>query len=219
MSARHLEILTEEPSMEVFLQGLLPRMLPQKSTFKIHTFRGKPDLLKKLQARLIAYAKWMPDHFRIMVVVDRDSDDCRELKGRLEDMATASSLVTRSRADLGPWQVVNRVAIEELEAWYFGDWEAVCRTYPRVSRNIPNRARYRDPDAIHGGTWEAFENIMKQYGYFKEGLGKVHAAGAIAKHMDPDHNRSNSFARFRDAIIEAASSCRQSGQDPSAGLG
>ena len=88
-----------------------------------------------------------------------------------------------------------------------------------MSRNIPNRARYRDPDAIHGGTWEAFENIMKQYGYFKEGLGKVHAAGAIAKHMDPDHNRSNSFARFRDAIIEAASSCRQSGQDPSPGVG
>ena len=78
MSARHLEILTEERSMEVFLETLLPRMLPQGSTFKIHTFRGKPDLLKKLRDRLIAYAKWMPDHFRIMVVVDRDNDNCRE---------------------------------------------------------------------------------------------------------------------------------------------
>ncbi len=160
-------------------------------------------MLRNLKDRLSAYAKWMPDNYRIMVVVDRDNDNCVELKTKLEDMAIASNLVTRSNAAHGPWQVVNRIAIEELEAWYFGDWDAVRKAYPRVSRNIPNRARYRNPDAIQGGTWEAFEKIMIQHGYFKEGLGKVQAAGAIANCINPTRNRSNSFVRFHEAVIEA----------------
>ena len=99
--------------------------------------------------------------------------------------------------------MVNRIAIEELEAWYFGDWKAVCRAYPRVSPNIPNQARYRDPDAIRGGTWEAFERIMKIHGYFRGGLGKVQAASAIVQNIDPARSRSNSFKVFHDAIMEA----------------
>jgi len=48
------------------------------------------------------------------------------------------------------WQVVNRIAIEELEAWYFGNWPAVVATYPNVPENIPGKAPYRNPDAIAG---------------------------------------------------------------------
>ena len=189
--------------METFLQTLLPRMLPEPSTFDIHAFRGKTDLLRKLMKRLRGYAMWIPEHFRIVVVVDRDNHDCRELKEHLETIASDSGLLTRSPARHRAWQVVNRIAIEELEAWYFGDWEAVCQAYPRVSPNIPVQARYRDPDAIRGGTWEAFERIMQRRGYFTQGLGKVRAAGAIANHMDPGRNRSRSFAAFRDAVTEA----------------
>ena len=189
--------------MEAFLQTLLPRILPDGSTFTIHPFRGKRDLLRKLQNRLRAYAHWLPESFRIVVMIDRDNDDCRTLKKQLETIAADSGLHTRTRASGGSWQVVNCVAIEELEAWYFGDWEAVCKAYPRVSPNISSRARYRDPDAIQGGTWEAFERIMKKHGYFSEGLGKVRAADAIAEYTDPTRNRSNSFAKFHAAIIEA----------------
>ena len=198
--------------MEAFLQTLLPRILPDGSTFTIHPFRGKSDLLRKLQDRLSAYANWMPENFRVVVMIDRDNDDCRTLKEQLETIAADSGLLTRSRAGGGSWQVVNRIAIEELEAWYFDDWEAVCKAYPRVLPNIPSRARYRDPDAIQGGTWEAFERIMKKHGYFREGLGKVQAAGAIAECTDPARNRSNSFAKFHAAIIEATAHERHAGQ-------
>ena len=145
MRTRHLEVLTEERSMEVFLQTLLPRLLPEDSTFTIHVFRGKYDLLRKLWNRLRAYAVWLPENYRVVVVTDRDNNDCQTLKRRLEAMAAESGLVTRSKANDSTWRVVNRIAIEELEAWYFGDWKAVCRAYPRVSPNIPNQARYRDP--------------------------------------------------------------------------
>jgi len=46
-----------------------------------------------------------------------------------------------------------------------------------VSPTIPNHAGYRDPDAIRGGTWEAFERILKRHDYFKTGLRKVEAHG------------------------------------------
>ena len=189
--------------MEVFLQTLLPRLLPEGSTFTIHVFQGKYDLLRKLRDRLRAYAGWIPESYRVVVVTDRDNDDCQTLKKRLEAVVAESGLVTRSKANDSTWQVVNRIAIEELEAWYFGDRKAVCRAYPRVSPNILSQARYRDPDAIRGGTWEAFERIMKNHGYFRGGLGKVQAASAIVQNIDPARSRSNSFKVFHDAIMEA----------------
>ncbi len=190
--------------MEAFLRGLLPRLMPADHTFGIHAFQGKPDLLGNLEARLRGYATWLPEDWRIVVMVDRDDSDCLELKRRLEEKAANAPLRLRSTCT-GPetWQVVNRVVIEELEAWYFGDWAAVREAYPRVHATIPQKRGFRDPDAITGGTWEAFERILKRYGYFETGLRKVEAARAIGAHADPDLNLSRSFLRFRDAILDA----------------
>lgn len=203
MTAIHLELLVEEPSMEAFLRALLPRLLPQGRSFQVHPFQGKSDLLGKLQARLRGYAKWLPDDWRIVVVVDRDDDDCRNLKERLEDIAASAGILTRSMAHGRPWQLVNRIAVEELEAWYFGDWAAVCSAYPRVSADIPNKASFRDSDAVRGGTWAAFERVLQRYGYFKAGLPKIEAARTIGAKSLVGRNHSQSFAAFRDAILEA----------------
>ena len=208
MIARHLELLVEEPSMEVFLRELLPRILSADCDFEIHPFQGKLDLLGNLGNRLRGYAQWLPDDWRILVIVDRDDDDCRQLKQRLEDVASGANLRTRSQAGGRPWQLVNRVVIEELEAWYFGDWEAVRSAYPRVSPTVPNQSRYRNPDSVRGGTWEAFERILKGRGYFRTGLRKMEAARTVAAYIDPARNRSHSFTKFRDALVEATS-CQQ----------
>lgn len=201
MVATHLELLVEEPSMEAFLRGLLPRLLPEGRSFEIHAFQGKDDLLRKLAPRLRGYAHWLPADWRILVVVDRDDDDCRALKARLDRIAAECGLRTdRARAD---WQLVNRIAIEELEAWYFGDWAAVKAGYPRVSPRIPGQQAYRDPDAIAGGTWEAFERILQRHGYFSAGLPKVQVARTLAAHVRPDGNQSGSFRRFLHAMHSA----------------
>lgn len=203
MIAAHFVFLVEELSMEAFLRALLPRLLPEGRSFDVHPFQGKPDLLGKLEARLRGYARWLPDDSRIVVVVDRDDDDCFVLKQRLEDMTVAAGLRTRSSAGNAQWQVVNRIAIEELEAWYFGDWQAVRYAFPRVAPTVPNRAAYRDPDAIQGGTWEAFERVLKKHGYFKGGLPKLDAARAIGAHFDPSRCQSRSFGTFWKVIAEA----------------
>jgi hypothetical protein len=205
MPAAHLELLVEESSMEAFLRSLLPRLLPQDRTFEVHPFQGKNDLLGKLEPRLRGYAAWLPVDWRIVVVVDGDDEDCRVLKRQLESIARRAGLLTRTRAGNPRWQLVNRIAIEELEAWYFGDWAAVRSAYPRASANVPRRQGFRDSDAIAGGTWEAFERVMQAHGYFKSGLLKIEAARSIGAHVDPARSSSHSFRALSSAIREACS--------------
>lgn len=201
MAVEHVEFLVEERSMEAALQVLAPRILG-KVSFTVHPHQCKQDLLGKLPGRLRGYARWLPADHRIVVVVDKDSDDCRKLKRRLERMASDAGLTTRSAARGSEYRVVNRLAIEELEAWYFGDWEAVQAAYPRVPPTVPLQARYRSPDAIRGGTWEAFERILQDAGYFASGLAKIGAARTVAVHMEPDRNTSRSFQVFHTALRE-----------------
>lgn len=202
MAAQHLEFLVEEPSMAAFLQEFLPDHLPAISV-QIHPYRGKGDLLANLENRLRGYAGWLPTDWRIFVLVDRDDDDCHQLKQRLENIASRAGLLTRRQAAGSPWQVVNRIVIEELEAWYFGNPEAVCAAYPRVNPNVFRQRRYRNPDAIAGGTWEAMQRALKGAGYFKGGLLKVAAARDIAAHIVPERNCSPSFKVFYKAVLEA----------------
>ena len=198
MSVAHVEVIVEEPSMEAALRVLLPRMLGDV-THEVYAHTCKDELLKRLPERLRGYAPWLPADWRVVVIVDRDDDDCVKLKERLESMAHDAGLPTRANGG-GKISVVNRLAIEELEAWYFGDWNAVVAAYPKVSPTVPSPARYRDPDGIPGGTWEAFERVLQGRGYFKAGLRKIEAARAVATHMDPARNKSSSFSALRTAL-------------------
>ena len=92
--------------------------------------------------------------------------------------------------------------MEELEAWFFGDVEALVAAYPRVPRTLERWKDYRDPDAIRGGTWEALGRVLQRAGYFPGGLAKKAAARTIATHMNPERNRSRSFRLFLDTLRE-----------------
>jgi hypothetical protein len=200
VSVEHVEFLVEEPSMEAALRVLLPKVLGELE-FEIHRFQGKSDLRRELPSRLRGYASWVPASWRIVVVIDRDDESCEELKRELDDAARHAGLVLRTSPDVS-WQVVNRLAIEELEAWFFGDWAAVRAAYPRVPATIPSKQPYRASDAIRGGTWEAFERVLQRAGYFTGGLRKIQAAREVAGHMDPSNNRSPSFGKLLEILTE-----------------
>ena len=202
----HLEILVEEPSAEEALSLLIPKIVGDKASFAIHSFGDKQTLLREIGSRLKAYAQWMPADWRIVVLVDRDDDDCLKLKAKLELAAKDAGLPSKtvaSRKDRV--RVINRIAVEELEAWFFGDVQALTTAYPKISLNLIKKAAYRDADAIRGGTWEALERVLQKEGYFVTGLRKKELARTIAAAMCPERNTSHSFCAFRDAIIQLVS--------------
>ena len=197
----HFEFLVEELSTEAALSNLVPNILEAEHTFAVHPFQGKADLLANLPARLQAYRTWLPKDWRIVVLIDEDREDCKALKGQLEKAAKKAGLVTRtSTKGQSPFQILNRLAIEELEAWFFGDVLAVKAAYPRVLATLSKKAKYRDPDSIVGGTWEALERELKKAGYYPTGMPKIEVSRNVSHYMDVERNRSRSFQVFVDGL-------------------
>jgi hypothetical protein len=198
----HIEFLVEEDSCAAALEILWPKLRGASNCSReIRSFQGKSNLLKQLPARLRAYKNYMPKDWRIVVLVDRDTDDCFALKKKMETIAAEAGLSTKtSTPDKASFQVLNRIAIEELEAWFFGDAEALSTAFPKVPKTLPKRRGFRTPDAISGGTWETLERVLQTAGYYRAGMPKIEVARSIATQMNPERNTSKSFCAFRDAL-------------------
>ncbi|AYY13546.1 DUF4276 family protein [Actinobacteria bacterium YIM 96077] len=199
MAIEHLEFLVEERSMKVALTVLLKKIVPGVPA-EIHAFQGKPDLLGKLDRYLAGYRHWISDaSAAVVVVVDRDSENCHELKGQLEAAAQNAGLATPSTRGYEPTRVLNRIAVHELEAWFIGDVSALVNAYPGVPSTLGQRRGFRDPDSI-AHAWERLQTILNEAGHHRGGLQKLRAAQDIAAYMDVENNRSVSFQQFRDGL-------------------
>ena len=195
--------------MEAFLEEILPKIIADDVRWKVINHQSKTRLLRELPVRLRGYSnydlQWRP---RTLVLIDRDEDDCNALKASLEQFALLQGLHTKSSpSPMGGFEVVNRIVIEELEAWHFGDPDAVRAAFPGAARNVERNARYRDSDAIIGGTHEALLRVLKAGGHFRHHatLPKIDVARRIGRQMTIERNRSMSFGQFisgLDAIVD-----------------
>ena len=196
---RPIHIHVEEPSMEAYIGELLPRLALDAICVRIINHGSKQILLREVPNRLRGYAsianEWRP---LTLVLVDRDDDDCRALKNTLETAALAAGLATKTNEPNAPFDVVNRIVIEELEAWHFGDPVSLRNEYPGLSENLANKAQYRNPDAIAGGTHEALFRVLQKAGYYRglSHLPKVDTARRMARRVDVESNLSASFQHF-----------------------
>jgi hypothetical protein len=200
MNGREIHIHVEEPSMEAFLNEMLPRYLDPVIAWKPINYGSKHRLLNTLPTRLRGYANidqvYRP---KSLILVDRDDDDCLELKNRLEIACREANLTTRGGAQIGQFiDVVNRIVVEELEAWYFGDIAALLTVWPGVPATLGQQARFRNPDAVSGGTHETLLSVLQRAGHFKrlDRLPKIDAARRMGKLVEPDRNQSHSFQTF-----------------------
>ena len=196
----HIELLVEEPSAEAALKNLVPKLMGEDISFNIHVFQGKQDLLKNLPKRLRGYRHWLPHDWYIVVLIDKDQEDCSELKQKLEQTAHDEGFITRSNSSQNrKLNVINRIAIEELESWFFGDVTALEITYPRIPRFLNKKRKFRNPDTIIN-TWESLEGVLQKVGYYRGGLPKIEVARRISLHMEPSRNISKSFQVFWGAL-------------------
>lgn len=185
--------------MAAFLSELLPRYLDPAILWRPIDYGSKWQMLRVLPNRLRGYANYGPAYRpRVLVLIDRDEYNCLALKATLESHTAQCGLTSiRQRAIGGDFDVVNRIVIEELEAWFFGDFAALEAGWPGMGRRA-NKASYRDPDAIVGGTHEALFRALKSAGHLSglDRLPKIETARQMGRLMVPDQNRSHSFRQF-----------------------
>jgi hypothetical protein len=199
-----LHILVEGPAEEALLRSWLPRFLPPGHDFRLIPHRGKgrlsrdphqvPDfrrqgLLDQLPAKLRAYGRVLdPRTDRLLVLVDADSDDCRELKGRL--------LEALASCDPQPY-VLFRLAIEETEAFYLGDPGSIRKAFPSAKLG---KIKNYVPDSVCGA-WELFGEVIAA-----AGEDKVSWAESMAPHLGTawkgnGANRSPSFQQLCQGLL------------------
>ena len=165
--------------MRVLLEGLLPRLFPDLN-FMCIAHEGKGDLEKSLPRKL---KNWQIPDDKFVVVRDADGNDCKSLKNALSDVCLACK-----RPD-----TLIRIVCQELEAWYFGQPEALAAVFSDASlKNLGAKARYRVPDAL--------VQPSKHLAELCPSFQKIGTARAIAPHLSYEANTSSSFRVFIEGI-------------------
>ena len=175
--------LLEEKSMKYLLDGILPYILPDGVRFITIPHEGKSDLQKSIPNKLLGWN--MPDT-KFVIVQDQDSNNCRQLKRQLEDICMPYSNK----------EILIRIACHELEAWYFGDLDAVSKAYNKDLRVIKNKKKYRVPDDIVNPKRE-LQKLLPEHQ-------QIIGAQRIAKYMNMENNTSVSFRMFVDGVRRLA---------------
>lgn len=206
----HIEICIEDASGQKFLEHMLPKLLAAgEATWRVHGYKGvgrlpqnltaasrpkKKTLLDKLPMLLRGFAR-TPGIDAVVIIVDTDDHDCNVFLNELNGVV----------ANIHPApRVLFRLAIEEMEAWYFGDQEAIRTAYPSA-KDAQLQAYVGDSVC---GTWERLADAiftggaakLKSEGWPASGMAKCEWAERITPHMDVDVNISPSFKKFRDGI-------------------
>lgn len=207
----HIEVLVEDSSGAKLLETLMPRVIGEHGaphTWRLHSYRGigrlppglsqadpaKKTLLATLPGVLAAHGK-TPGMDAVVVVLDSDRRDCKAFLKELKAVV--------ARCNPAP-NALFRLAIEETEAWYFGDRPALLRAYPRAKKDVLGRYRQDSvcdtwellADAVHAGGSAA----IRKSRWPMPGQLKHDWAQRIGPLMDIEKNSSPSFCKFRDGL-------------------
>ena len=208
----HIEFLVEDSSGEKLLAQLLQRILGEQGashTWRLKAYKGigripqgltakadpaKRMLLDQLPRLLQGYGK-TPGIDAVVVVLDTDWRDCKDFLQELKSLVQGCKSAPRT---------LFRLAVEEMEAWYLGDREALLRAYPRAKRDVLDR--YVQDSVC--GTWELLADAVypggtaaiRKAGWPLPGQIKHAWAEKIGPFMSINQNMSPSFGKFRDGL-------------------
>ncbi len=209
----HLEVLVEDASGKILLDYLLPKILGEQGenhTWRIHNYKGvgrlpknlqtsgdpaKRILLEQLPKLLRGYGR-TPGIDAVVVVLDNDKHNCVQFLNELANLLAS--------CDPAP-NTLFRLAIEEVEAWYFGDRHALLAAYPQAKVRVLDEyvqdslcdTWEKLADAIHPGGRSA----IKKIGWPKSGEVKCRWAEKIGPRMIVEHNYSQSFRKLYDGLL------------------
>lgn len=208
----HIEILVEDSSGARMVETLLPAVIGphgEPHTWRIHRYKGigrlpaglsvkadpsKRALLDQLPRLIKGYGK-SAGVDAVVVVVDSDRRDCKAFLGELKSLLLECHPAPNT---------LFRLAIEEMEAWFLGDRQALLAAYPRAKSDVLQR--YKQDSVC--GTWELLADAIHpggsaailKAGWPLPGQVKHEWAEKIAPRMNVEHNLSPSFCKFRDGL-------------------
>lgn len=176
--------LLEEPSMEMLLRGLLPRLLPAGVRWTLVPHEGKTDLQRSIVRKLRAWGAPQP---AFVILMDQDSADCHALKSELQRLCR----------DGGRPDALVRIVCHELESWLLGDLAALeIGLGQKGLAKKQVKAKYRVPDKLAN----AAEELKK----LAPGYQKIAGARAVAPHLSLETNASTSFKIFTRSVLALA---------------
>jgi hypothetical protein len=208
----HIEILVEDASGAKLLEAVLPKLLGEQGephTWRVHSYKGigripknlnagadpaKRILLDQLPRILRGYGN-TPGIDAVVVVLDSDRRNCTQFLTELRALVAGCNPAPNT---------MFRLAIEEMEAWYLGDLQALQQAYPRAKADVLRR--YTQDGVC--GTWELLADAVhpggsaavQRAGWPLPGQIKCEWAERIGPLLDPDRNVSPSFGKFRDGL-------------------
>lgn len=194
---RFIVFFVEEESMEAFLNAWFENSRSISVDYHIVVIKGKQGLLKSIGKRVSAYTSNRSYDFRFVVIVDRDGTNCKSLNEKISLACQKVRVETRPKVN---WTCASCIVIQELESWYFADWEAVKSEFPRVSSTLTKGAKYRDSERISDAS-EEFFRYLERKGYRISGR-KTYAADLIGKKIDVNRSSSDSFKHLHKVILE-----------------
>lgn len=182
-----LHVFTEEASAKILFDILLPKILPENTTYRIYAHQGKQDLEKALKDTVPSISK-IPGA-RILITRDQDFEDCIKVKKTLIDL-----LNNKCNCDY-----FVRVICKELEAWFIGDMKAIEKAYPRFkTEKHKNKSELKDSDNIDYPSKVLLKLIPELSD--KKYLPKLEVAGKITPYIDLEKNTSKSFQNTLKSI-------------------
>jgi hypothetical protein len=217
----HFDFLIEDLSGKEMLNLLLPKLIDESHTYSIKYYKGighlpknlksKPEpnkrvLLNQLPRLIQGFGnthKGYGESYEavLIIIVDLDAKDKNNFLVELNTVLENCSPQPLTYFCL---------AIEEGEAWFLGDKEAIKKAYPDAKLQILSRYT---PDTICG-TWELLADAiysggvskLKSKGSGEVGKEKSNWSKKITPYMNIDQNSSPSFCYFRDMVIKLRSS-------------
>ena len=214
----HFEILVEDQSGKKALDILVPKIIGNEHTFKVHSYKGIGRIPKNLAQRempasvscLTSYQgfcvamgtlRHYPENYpaAVFVVCDLDDKCLKAFRQELFNILNSCNPKPETRFC---------IAIEEGEAWFLGDIPAIKSAYSRAKDAVLN-AYVNDSIC---GTWERMADAvysggstaLSAKGWQAVGTEKSQWAEKITPHMDVTNNASPSFIYFRTKLLELA---------------
>ncbi len=181
---KHLVCLLEEPSADVMIKIILPKILPQDINLeKSIVFDGKQDLEKNIEIKL---KRWQKPDTVFLILRDQDSGDCVKIKKEIIDKIQKSGKASVS---------IVRIACHELESFYLGDLDAVEKGFNinHLAKKQKNKI-FRNPDHLANAKQELKKLTNNNYQ-------PIAGSRALAEHLKLDGtNKSTSFNNLLNGI-------------------